>query len=348
MIKLQNPKRRKILTFTMSLMQSQWEVDRVEEEANKMGIEVNRALYRDIKFSIFNDSAKGGLRSATQFSRVFVKGEEINEKNTLGMWFRVAGTKSGKYVEGRNLAIRLLQNKVFCCNHGGYLKWARMGKIAQHGLFVEHGIPVVPTAIFYTKDQILNPPPTPPLTKGGGLGDRFSEWGWPIIAKHERGYQGKSVRKFENWGEVERFLKKIDEKNLGMFLWQKCLSTRWDLRIIVIGGKAIGAMKRSAVGEEFRSNYSLGGKVEKWELSDKDKKIAEEVARVCELDYAGVDIMKSQKSNVKNQNFNEDDYESYVLEVNRQCQFRGFEMATGINVARIVVEMLMARGRRVL
>ena len=24
-------------------------------------------------------------------------------------------------------------------------------------------------------------------------------------------------------------------------------------------GKAIGAMKRSAVGEEFRSNYSLGG-----------------------------------------------------------------------------------------
>jgi len=32
-----------------------------------------------------------------------------------------------------------------------------------------------------------------------------------------------------------------------------------------------------------------------------------------------------------------------VLEVNRQCQFQGFEKSTGINVAKSVVEMFLKR-----
>jgi ribosomal protein S6--L-glutamate ligase len=124
---------------------------------------------------------------------------------------------------------------------------------------------------------------------------------------------------------------RIHEKNVGMFLWQKCLPTRWDLRIIVLDGKAIGAMKRSAVGDEFRSNFSLGGNVEYWDLSKIDREIAEKVARVCGLDYCGVDIMKNEEG------------DSFVLEVNRQCQFQGFEKSTGINVAKLVVEMFLKR-----
>ncbi|MEK7527975.1 MAG: RimK family alpha-L-glutamate ligase [Patescibacteria group bacterium] len=296
-------KSKKIIAFTMSPIQSQFEVDRLEEEAGKLGIKVKRAMYREIQFQISNDKCQ-----------ILVQGEEVTAENTMGCWFRVAGTKSGKYTEGRNMLIRLLGKKgVFCVNGQGYLNWTRMGKIAQHALYIVEGIPVVPTRIFYTKNQVSN----------------FEDWGYPVIAKHERGYQGKSVRKFENWEEVERFLGKINEKNLGMFLWQKYLPTKWDLRVIVIGGKAIGAMKRSAVGEEFRSNYSLGGRVERWELSEKEKKLAEKVAKVCKLDYCGVDIMKDREGN------------NYILEVNRQCQFQGFEKATGINVAKAVVEMMI-------
>ncbi len=333
---------KKIVTFTMSLKQSQFEVDRLETEAKKLGVEVNRSLYKDLTFKLENDKAK-----------VFIRGEEVNGENTLGMWFRVAGTKSGKYTEARNLAIRLLGEQtqgsvrtaksVFCANHEGYLNWPRMGKISQHGVFLENNIPVVPTKIFYTKEQVLNSfkthPQDPSLEKGGSDG-----FGWPIIAKHEKGYQGKSVRKLDNFEELKAFVGRINEKNIGMFLWQKCLPTRWDLRIIVLGGKAIGAMKRSAVGEEFRSNFSLGGKVEQWTLSEKDKEIAEKVAKVCGLDYCGVDIMKAPKSQFQISNdkkYMEEDYDSFVLEVNRQCQFQGFEKSTGINVAKAVVEMFL-------
>ncbi len=190
-----------------------------------------------------------------------------------------------------------------------------MGKIAQHGVFLENNIPVVPTRIFYTREQILED-------------NAFLGWDYPIIGKHERGYQGKSVRKFESKKEMEDFVNKINEKNLGMFLWQKYLPTKWDIRVIVVGGRAIGGMKRSAVGKEFRSNFSLGGEVEKWNLNKEERDLAEKVAKVCGLDYAGVDIMKDE--NDKN----------YILEVNRQCQFQGFEKATGINVAKTIVEMI--------
>jgi len=298
---------KKIVTFTMSLRQSQFEVDRLEFEAKKLGIEVNRALYKDLTFNIENGK-----------ERVFVKGEEINKKNTLGIWFRVAGTRSGKYTEARNLIIRMLGESIFCVNHQGYLKWTRMGKIGQHGVFLRNEIPVVPTKIFYTKEQVLE----------SKIGDEFS---WPIIAKHEKGYQGKSVRKLDSFKELKKFVRRIKEKNVGMFLWQKYLPTKWDLRIIVLDGKAIGAMKRLAVGDEFRSNFSLGGEVEIWNLSNKEKEIAEKVAKFCGLDYGGVDIMKDENNN------------SFVLEVNRQCQFQGFEKSTGINVAKLIVEMFLRK-----
>lgn len=300
---------KKIITFTMSLRQSQFEVNRLEEEANKLGVEINRALYRDLRFDLKNEKP-----------RVLVKGEEVTSDNTLGMWFRVAGTVSGKYTEGRNLAIRMLQNRILCANHAGYLGWTRMGKISQHGVFMESGIPIVPTKMIYSRDQIVE------LRK-----EIEADWGFPVIAKHEKGYQGKSVKKFDNAKQMEKWANKIQEKNLGMFLWQKFLPTRWDIRVIVLDGKAIGGMKRSAVGEEFRSNYSLGGEVQKWELSTADRELAEKVAKVCGLDYCGVDIMKDEWN------------KSYILEVNRQCQFKGFEESTGINVAKLVVEMFLKK-----
>lgn len=285
-----------ILIFTMSEWQSKFEINRILDEAKMLGVEAKRVLYKDL---VFADD------------KVFVGGEEINEKNTIGVIFRVAGTVSGKYVEARNLLITLLGNKVKCINAEGYLRWARMGKIPQLGVFLKNKIPIIPTKIFYTKEQLLD--------------ENFS---YPLISKNSLGYQGKSVRKFDNRDELLKFIKNLDETQLGMYLWQKCLPTNWDLRIIVLGGQVIGAMKRTAKGDEFRSNFSLGGDVQKWNLSETDKNIAENVAKSCGLDYCGVDIMKDNEGN------------SFVLEVNRQCQFQGFEKSTGINVAKKMIEFV--------
>ena len=53
---------RKIVTFTMSPRQSQFEVDRLETEAKALGIEVNRALYRELSFDLKDGEAKVYVR----------------------------------------------------------------------------------------------------------------------------------------------------------------------------------------------------------------------------------------------------------------------------------------------
>ncbi|MBU1130041.1 ATP-grasp domain-containing protein [Patescibacteria group bacterium] len=308
---------KKILVFTLSESQSGYEVGRVVEEGKRVEAGIKRVLYSDLSFEITNNQFNNDQRKIE--TRVFVGGKEITKENILGIWFRVAGTTSGKYVIARNLLIQILKEKgIFCANGEGYSKWPRMGKITQYGVFSENEIVVVPTRIFYKKTNVKN-----------GLWEMEKDFKWPIIVKDSMGYQGKSVMKLDNKKDLNSFLDQVDEKELGLYMWQKYLKTNWDLRIVVIKGKAVGAMKRSAVGDEFRSNFSLGGSVEKWNLSGKEKELAEKVAKVCGLDYCGVDLMKDKKGN------------NYVLEVNRACQFKGFEKATGINMGKLVVEMFL-------
>lgn len=292
---------RKVLVFTLSERQSAYEVGRLKEEAKKAGVEVEHYLYRQIGFD-FNDDK----------SVIYLAGKKLDSSQYSGVWFRVAGTESGKYISARNSLIRILEKDgVFCVNARSYLSWERMDKIKQHGVYVTNNIPVVATRVFYSKEQLL-----------------VASFEFPVVCKHAGGFQGKSVVKIDNRQELEEFVERKDEKVLGMYLWQDCLPTRWDLRIVIVGGKAIGGMKRSAVGTEFRSNFSLGGKVEAWKLSDEEKELAEKTAQVCGLDYGGVDIMKDNEGN------------NYILEVNRACQYKGFEKATGINVAEAVLKML--------
>jgi RimK family alpha-L-glutamate ligase len=293
---------KKIVVFTLSLAQSKYEVGRLKEEAIKTGVEIKHCLYKDLRFE-FNDGGE----------KVYIKGVELDFENIAGVWFRVAGTPSGKYITARNNLIEMPKKRdVFCVNHESYLRWARMAKIIQHGVFVRNNIPVVPTKVFYKKKELVK-----------------NKFEYPVIAKQAFGFQGKSVVKIDNKEEMKSFIYSIEEKDLGLYLWQDFLPVGWDIRVVVVGGKAIGGMKRSAVGGEFRSNFSLGGKVEEWKLSKEEIELAERTARVCGLDYGGVDIMKDLKGN------------DYVLEVNRACQYKGFEKATGINVAKRVLEMLV-------
>jgi len=292
---------KKIIVFTLSAAQSKYEVGRLKSEAQKAGVEVGHYLYNEMGFEFGNQGEK-----------VFLRGEEVDFKNVSGIWFRVAGTKSGKYISARNTLIEICKSKgVFCVNNESYLKWERMDKILQHGVFGLNEIPIVETRIFYKKEDVLN-----------------YDFEYPVICKHAFGFQGKSVVKIDNRQKLEAYIYSMEEKNLGMYLWQKFLPVGWDLRVVVVGGRAIGGMKRSAKGSEFRSNFSLGGEVERWKLSEEEINLAEKTARVCGLDYGGIDIMKDKQGN------------NFILEVNRACQYKGFEKATGINVAKRVVRML--------
>ena len=105
-----------------------------------------------------------------------------------------------------------------------------------------------------------------------------------------------------------------------------------DVRVYVVDGEALGAMRRTAAPDEWRSNVARGSSVE--DVSDSLKPAAYDLAidstAALGLDYAGVDLICSAN-------------EWYVLEVNATAGFKGFRSATGINPAAAIARTAIER-----
>ncbi|MDE5654010.1 MAG: RimK family alpha-L-glutamate ligase, partial [Clostridia bacterium] len=152
-----------------------------------------------------------------------------------------------------------------------------------------------------------------------------SRLGYPLIVKTCYGSLGKGVFKVDGREELE----KIAEQVKGVpHLFQEYISSSRgkDIRVIVIGGKAVVGMLRKSQGD-FRSNIELGGVGEKIELTDDVVKLTQNVAKILKLDYCGVDVL-----------IGEDGY--YICEVNSNAFFGGIESVTDFNVAKSYAEYI--------
>ena len=191
-------------------------------------------------------------------------------------------------------------------NSESYLKWSVLDKITQHEEFKKAGIP-------HIKTLKLKDPKNPNIK-------------YPYIAKNKLGSHGDSVYKITCKEDLEKVLQKHKIEDL---LIQEFQTSGFDLRAIVLNNKILGIMKRTPREGEFLSNYSQGGEVSKFSgFSESIIQLTTKTAHHFKLDYVGVDLMLNNNK------------EWVVLEVNRACQFKGFEQATGINVAKEVIQTL--------
>lgn len=97
-----------------------------------------------------------------------------------------------------------------------------------------------------------------------------------------------------------------------------------DLRVFVVDGVVVGAMKRQGKEGEFRSNLHRGGSATIIELSDEEDVTAIKAAKAMGLGVAGVDILQSSKGPL-------------VLEVNSSPGLEGIEGATNKDIAREII-----------
>ena len=100
-----------------------------------------------------------------------------------------------------------------------------------------------------------------------------------------------------------------------------------DIRVLVVGGEAVAAMKRSAPPGEFRANIHKGASGEAVALSDEYTRLAIEAAAALELEVAGVDLLQTNEGPV-------------VLEVNPSPGFEELELVTGIDIAGVIIEFV--------
>jgi ribosomal protein S6--L-glutamate ligase len=98
-----------------------------------------------------------------------------------------------------------------------------------------------------------------------------------------------------------------------------------DLRVFVVDGQIVGAMKRQAKEGEFRSNLHRGGTASVIHLSADERATAIKAAKKLGLAIAGVDLLQSSRGPL-------------VMEVNSSPGLEGIEGATGIDIAGKIIE----------
>ncbi len=143
--------------------------------------------------------------------------------------------------------------------------------------------------------------------------------GLPLVVKTSYGSLGKGVFKADDFSQLTEIVEKI---KCAPHLFQKFVSESagTDMRVIVIGGKFVGAMLRKSQ-VDFRSNIELGGKGEAFEPPAEVVSLCEKVARLLRLDYCGIDILQGKEG-------------YYVCEVNSNAFFGGIESVSCINIAK--------------
>lgn len=153
------------------------------------------------------------------------------------------------------------------------------------------------------------------------------EIGFPCVIKVLRGSYGKGIHLVRDkiaLEEVMEFIASL-KSPLRMLLQEYVgFSPGVDVRVMVVGGRVIGAMKRSAERGDFRANLSRGGSGEPFPLDDHLIFFASETAKALQLDIAGVDFLI-------------DEHGYKVCEANSAPGFQGFEKYCDLNVAKEIL-----------
>ncbi|MBQ0027992.1 MAG: ATP-grasp domain-containing protein [Lachnospiraceae bacterium] len=119
---------------------------------------------------------------------------------------------------------------------------------------------------------------------------------FPCVVKSRNGHGGTEVFWVSDETELEAIL--VDKDSDNYIIQNACNNPGIDVRVYIIGGEIVAAMKRmgSSTGDisaRFKSNYCLGGTCEQYDiLSDKEMISAvEKITNKMSLDFAGIDFI---------------------------------------------------------
>jgi len=160
--------------------------------------------------------------------------------------------------------------------------------------------------------------------------------GYPVVVKQVSGRVGEGVFLVNNDHKARLILHNSLETAKGMLV-QSFIppENRLDIRVLVIGGKVVGAMKLKPKPGDFRSNFHLTQKSWPVELLPEWEEISLKAADVLGLEIAGVDLIVDAVRKVR------------VIELNYSPGFSGLEAATGLDIAGQIIEYVVETyGRR--
>ncbi len=158
--------------------------------------------------------------------------------------------------------------------------------------------------------------------------------GTPLIIKVARGTHGRGVVLAETKKAAEAVMQAFYVEGVN-FLVQEFIDEAdgADIRVFIVGGKVVAAVKRQSLDDDFRSNLHQGGEAQTVKLTEEERKTAQKAARAMGLPICGVDMVRSERGPL-------------VLEVNSSPGLNSVESVTGRNVAGKIIEYVEQNVKR--
>lgn len=150
--------------------------------------------------------------------------------------------------------------------------------------------------------------------------------GVPFVAKGLESSMGEQISLIETDEDMRKLYEKYGTEK--EWLFEEFITTSYgrDMRFYSIRGEVIGCMQRKSHGD-FRANVALGADVENYKITIEMKEIAKDIYVQTGLDFVGIDLL-----------FGYD--KPYFCEINVMPGIEGIEKATGINVAKKIMETI--------
>ncbi|MFF7770499.1 RimK family alpha-L-glutamate ligase [Streptomyces massasporeus] len=190
------------------------------------------------------------------------------------------------------------------------------------------------TSVALAKAGVATPRTVLALTPEAAL-DALSEVGYPAVLKPLVGSWGRLVTPVADEATarlVLEYVSALPHPTSHIVYAQEMVDKRGrDLRVAVIGGRAVAAAHRS--GPEWRTNVHLGATAQACALSPELDRLAVDAAAAVGAEIAGVDVVEDA------------DGRPFVLEVNHGFEFTGLQESLGrtLDVAGEIVAHLTER-----
>ena len=155
--------------------------------------------------------------------------------------------------------------------------------------------------------------------------------GAPVVIKLLEGTQGIGVILAPEVKVAEAIIETLHSTNQNVLIQHFVRESRGrDIRALVVGDRVVAAMRRTAVGDEFRSNVHRGGSVEPVEITPEYEQAAVRSAQIMGLKVAGVDMLEGADGPL-------------VMEVNSSPGLEGIERATNLDIAGAIIDHIADR-----
>lgn len=158
---------------------------------------------------------------------------------------------------------------------------------------------------------------------------------FPVVLKTILGTGGVGVLKINDEAQLlssAQIINKLGSER-GMIL-QQYIPIEFDVRVIMVAGKIMGAMKRNIADGDFRSNIHQGSKPEKYQLTKLEEEVCYKVDKTINGKWIGVDLIVSKDREKE---------EPYVLEINSQPGHVGYDSVHSGSILKDVLKTFMNR-----